>query len=119
MYFKCKDCTGFKGCTTFSDDLICEDFRTSDKSKHDLESKLKVGTRIKLGEEYCKDKNMEVCIIELVEGVFEYENGLYTSEQRCPAIWNNDDKDYDSIYHLFENDLSGFLDCEIVQERKD
>lgn len=84
-----------------------------------LEKTLKVGTKIKLGEKCCSEcfpnesfKSGD--IIELVEGYFEYDNGLYTDTQTAPSIWNEDMKEFDSIYHMFENDLSGFLDSEVI-----
>ena len=83
----------------------------------DLEKKLTVGTKIKLGPKFCEYANNAFKpgkIIELLEGFFDFENGLYTETQTAPSIWNKDMREFDSIYHLFENDLSGFLDCEII-----
>lgn len=81
-----------------------------------LKELLVVGAQIKLGKEYCA--NHHGCtdgeIITLVEGEFDYDNGLYMETQRCPSAWNELAKEFDSVYHLFENDLSGFMDCEIV-----
>lgn len=80
-----------------------------------LEVKLTVGTRIKLGEKYCDGRSlMPGEIITLVKGEFEFENGLYTEIQTAPAIWNEEQKEFDSIYHLFGNDLECFDDCEIL-----
>jgi hypothetical protein len=84
----------------------------------DLEKKLVVGARIRIGEKYRKSsaglfKTNQ--IIELVEGIFEYDNGLYTTYQTCPAWWDEKAKEFESIYHLFENDLSDFMDCEVVE----
>ena len=53
-------------------------------------------------------------VIELIEGHFEYNNGLYTESQTAPSIWDSEVNDYHSIYHLFGNDLENFLDCEVV-----
>lgn len=84
-------------------------------TQEELEEKLIVGAKIKIGKEYSKNHCFEEGeIIELVMGHFEYDNGLYTECQECPAVWDEDSKDFDSIYHLFENDLSGFMDCEIL-----
>jgi methionine salvage enolase-phosphatase E1 len=77
--------------------------------------KLIVGTKIKIGKKYADDFGFdEGQVIELVEGYFEYENGLYTETQSCPAIWDESQKDFDSIFHLFGNDLEYWYDCEIV-----
>jgi len=82
-----------------------------------LEEKLKVGTKIKIGPKYgkhtgCYDGGE---IIELVEGYFEYDNGLYTETQTAPSIYSSSDEDYESIYHLFGNELEYFMDCEIIE----
>lgn len=79
-----------------------------------LAEALVVGAKIKIGKQYADkvgglDKGE---IITLVEGHFEYDNGLYTEDQTAPAIWNGDD--FDSIYHLFGNNLEDFMDCEVV-----
>ena len=77
--------------------------------------KLIVGTKIKIGKKYADDFGFdEGQVIELVEGYFEYENGLYTETQSCPAIWDESQKDFDSIFHLFGNVLEYWYDCEIV-----
>ena len=86
------------------------------QAKRDLESQLVVGARVKIGPAYaaahpnCKAGD----IITLVRGEFEHENGLYTEHVSVPSIWDSDSREFDSIYHLFENDLSGFMDCEIL-----
>lgn len=78
-----------------------------------LESKLIIGARIKIGKEYSETFSFdEGQILELIEGHFEYDNGLYISDQTAPAIW--DDGDFQSIYHLFGNFLGDFLDCEVL-----
>jgi len=78
---------------------------------------LKVGDKIKIGEKYSKNSFLKPGkIITLIEGHFEYYNGLYDEDQTAPAIWNKYDKDYESIFHLFGNDLEDFLDCEIVKK---
>lgn len=80
-----------------------------------FEENLIVGTKIKIGKEYSEKHGFfEGEIIELVEGFFEHDNGLYTEEQTAPSIWCDKQKDFDSIYHLFGNDFEDFLDCEIV-----
>jgi len=88
----------------------------STQAHTDLESRLVVGARVKIGPAYaaahpnCKAGD----IITLVRGEFEHENGLYTEHVSVPSIWDSDSREFDSIYHLFENDLSGFMDCEIL-----
>ncbi len=81
-----------------------------------LEEKLIVGAKIKLGKDYCSGRGFKTGeVITLVEGHFEHDNGLYTEDQTAPAFWDDGAKDFDSIYHLFENDLSGFEDCEVIE----
>ena len=81
----------------------------------ELERRLVVGAKVKLGKQYCartpKDSGT---VITLVNGEFYYDNGLYGTTETAPAIWNEEQKEFDSIYHLFDNELDGFLDCEIV-----
>ena len=80
-----------------------------------LEELLVVGAKIKIGSEYSKKRNLKAGqIITLVEGQFENDNGLYTELLNAPSLWNEDDKEFDSIYHLFGNDLDEFADCEVI-----
>jgi hypothetical protein len=80
-----------------------------------LGEKLVVGAKIKIGKQYASEYGFtEGQIIELVEGHFEHDNGLYTEDEVAPAIWNEEEKDYDSIYHLFGNDFEYFYDCVIL-----
>jgi len=81
--------------------------------KEELEKLLIVGAKIRIGKKCAEETGLhEGEILELIEGDFEYDNDLYTATQYCPSII--DDGDFISIYHLFENDLSDFLDCELV-----
>jgi len=81
----------------------------------ELEQKLIVGSKIKIGEKYSAWNGFRQGeIITLVQGEFEYENGLYTEAQCAPSIWCEDRSEFDSIYHLFGNDLEEFQDCEVV-----
>jgi len=77
---------------------------------------LVIGAKVQIGEKYASEvgglKAGEV--IELVQGYFDYENGLYTETQTAPSIWNDDAKEFDSIFHLFGNDLESFMDCKII-----
>jgi len=85
-------------------------------TKEQFEEKLIVGVKIRFGKKYAKEHYAtEGEIITLVDGDFEYDNGLYTENQDCPAIWNESQKEFDSIYHLFGNDFENFLDCTIVE----
>jgi len=78
---------------------------------------LKVGAKIKIGAEYSKEFGFEPGeIIELVEGSFDEYNGLYEYTSNAPAIWNEQQKEFDSIFHLFGNDLEHIMDCEIATE---
>jgi hypothetical protein len=84
-----------------------------------LKSQLVVGAKIKLGKDYCANKSFNAGdVITLVEGEFEYDNGLYDEYTSCPAIWDEKQKEFDSIYHLFGNDLEDFADCEIVSVQR-
>lgn len=86
-------------------------------TKEQFEEKLIVGTKIKIGKEYskhCHNTLKEGQIIELINGSFECENGLYNFIEDAPSIWSEYDEDFDSIYHLFGNDFEYFLDCTIV-----
>jgi len=85
-------------------------------TKEYLKDKLKIGTKIKIGKNYAEkyERFKEGQIIELVEGYFDYDNGLYDETQTAPSIYDEEHKEFDSIYHLFKNDLNGFMDCRIV-----
>lgn len=81
----------------------------------ELEEKLVVGAKIKIGKMYAKEHFCtEGEILELVEGFFEHDNGLYTENQSAPAIWDESQKCFESIYHLFGNELEDFADCEVL-----
>lgn len=89
---------------------------TKEYLKKNILPKLVVGVSIKMGKRYAKEiggfKAGEV--ITLVEGSFDHDNGLYIEYQTAPSIWDEDAKEFDSIYHLFGNELENFYDCEIV-----
>ena len=86
--------------------------------KEKEEISLQIGTKIRIGTEYSKEYTQFKAgqIITLIEGHFEYDNGLYTENQTCPAIWNEEEKDFDSIYHLFGNDFENFMDCIVMDK---
>lgn len=85
-----------------------------------LESKLSVGTKIRLGEKFVEQSGYKGWksgdVITLVEGYFEWDNGLYTVEETAPSIWDDKRKEFSSIYHMFGNNLEDFMDCEIVKQ---
>ncbi|MFY7988741.1 MAG: hypothetical protein ACOVNP_07665 [Flavobacterium sp.] len=86
-------------------------------AKRVLAAALVVGAKVKIGKEYAEKigKFFEAGqIIELVEGHFEYDNGLYIEDQTSPSWWDAEEEDFESIYHLFGNKLEGFMDCEVV-----
>jgi len=78
---------------------------------------LVVGARIKIGKSYAEKFGgfNEGEVITLVEGFFDYDNGLYMETQTAPSIWNKEQGEFDSIYHLFGNDIEDFLDCTILK----
>lgn len=85
------------------------------KNTFSLEDILIVGNKIKIGKNYAKECGFkEGEIIELVQGSFEEDNGLYCFTSHAPAIWNEHLKEFDSIYHLFGNKLENFMDCEVL-----
>jgi hypothetical protein len=80
-----------------------------------MELKLEIGTKIKIGDKYAEKYGFDKGeVITLTEGYFEHDNGLYTETQSCPAIWNEDQNEFDSVFHLFGNDLENFMDCDVV-----
>lgn len=82
-----------------------------------LEEKLKVGTRIKIGRIFASQNSWckEGDVIELVEGYFDEDNGLYTYTSTAPSIPDDDNSgEFSSIYHLFGNDLEDFADNQIL-----
>lgn len=82
----------------------------------ELKRKLAIGAKIKIGEKYAEEiggyKAGET--LTLVQGYFDYDNGLYTETQTAPSVWNENAKEFDSIFHLFGNQLEDFMDCEIL-----
>lgn len=71
------------------------------------------GVSIKIGTAYASRGGFEEGqIIELVNGIFEVDDG-YGRTETAPAIWNESQKEFDSIFHLFGDDLD-IEDCEIL-----
>jgi len=83
-----------------------------------LPEQLIVGAVIKIGpkySEFCGGSLEPGSTITLIEGYFDHDNGLYTETQTAPSIYDEVTKDFDSIYHLFGNDLENFMDCQILK----
>lgn len=86
---------------------------TREYIEKNIAPKLVVGAKIKIGKNYSKRSQLKAGkVITLIEGWFEYENGLYTEDVSAPSIKIGDE--FDSIYHLFGNDLEDFGDCEVL-----
>ena len=85
-------------------------------TEDELLAVLVVGARIRLGPKYCKHSHLFKAgqVITLVEGVFERDNGLYDIEEYAPSVFVEVDREYNSIFHLFDNNLENFLDCEVL-----
>ena len=81
------------------------------------EENLVIGARIRIGEKRAESGYFEEGqIIELIEGHFEYDNGLYTEDQTAPSMWDGDE--FSSIYHMFGNDFENWEDCSILIEQR-
>lgn len=90
------------------------------KKQQELEQKLVVGASIRIGKKYARFHDFkEGEIITLIEGYFDYDNGLYTETQTAPSIFEDEGEgkyqDYSSIYHLFGNNLEYFYDCQVIE----
>lgn len=85
-----------------------------------LDENLIVGAKIKIGKQYAESKEFsslnEGDIIELIEGEFDEYNGLYCYNSNAPSIWNEEQNEFDSIFHLFGNDFEYWMDNEIVTQ---
>lgn len=76
------------------------------------------GDSIKFGKQWCKEHGNEDFVgktIKLTPQYFEEDNGLYTYYSECPGIYNEEDEEAESIYHLFGNNFENFLDCELIK----
>jgi hypothetical protein len=86
------------------------------KTKEEFEEKLIVGVKIRFGKQYAKKHcATEGEIITLVEGDFEYYNGLYTTTEYAPSVWDEEVGEFNSIYHLFGNEFENWMDNTIVE----
>lgn len=80
---------------------------------------LEVGDEITIGA-----ASSELCgyeagtVLHLIEGFFDYENGLYTETETAPSVLDEDQKDFSSIYHIFGNDLEHFKDSVVTKSVK-
>lgn len=84
-------------------------------TKEELENKLIIGAIVKIGEQYSKEHGFEVGEkITLIKGYFDEYNGLYCYTSEAPSIWEENQKEFSSIYHLFGNDFENFLDNQIL-----
>lgn len=78
---------------------------------------MKNGDKIKFGEQYCQENgrmNLLNQTIMLTPQLFEEDNGLYCYQSEAPGIYVAEAEEPDSIYHLFGEDLSETLDCEVI-----
>ena len=75
---------------------------------------LKVGDIVKIGKESSKACGLKAGTVIVLIGILDYDNGIYCETQTSPSIWNEERKEFDSIYHLFGNNLEDFLDSEVI-----
>ncbi|MFY0516472.1 hypothetical protein ACOMCU_01385 [Lysinibacillus sp. UGB7] len=76
------------------------------------------GDSVKFGEKWCEEHGRKELINQIVKFSpqwFEDDNGLYTYDVECPGIYDEVNKEADSIYHLFGNNFEKFMDCELVK----
>lgn len=84
--------------------------------------KIERGDSIKFGKKWCKaHKSNDLInkVVKLTPQWFEEDNGLYCYETECPGIWDEENQEADSIYHLFGNNLEDFMDCELIKGTKE
>jgi hypothetical protein len=76
------------------------------------------GDSVKFGEKWCVEHGREDLINQVVKFTpqwFDEDNGLYTYESECPGIYDKENEEADSIYHLFGNHFENFMDCELIK----
>ena len=80
-----------------------------------LEKILVDGAIISIGKQFAEKSPQFKAgqLITLKTVGFESDDG-FGSMQYSPAVWNETTKEWDSIYHLYENNLEGFLDCAVL-----
>ena len=76
------------------------------------------GDSIKFGEQYCKEYSREDLVgktVKLTPQYFEDDNGLYSYTTECPGIYDEENEEAESIYHLFGNHFENFMDCKLIK----
>ena len=76
------------------------------------------GDSIKFGDQYCKEFRREELrgkTIMMTPQYFEDDNGLYVYTVECAGMWDEENQEADSIYHLFGNDFEWFMDCKLIK----
>lgn len=76
------------------------------------------GDSVKFGEKWCKEhgrKDLINKVIKFTPQWFEDDNGLYSFETECPGIYDEENQEAYSIYHLFGNYFENFMDCELIK----
>ena len=111
-YFEWSNSYTWEYVPTFAENTTAKELLSDENI---IKMSLEIGTKIKIGEKYASKYGFEPNkVIELVEGYFEEHNGLYPYTSTAPAIWNEEEKEFYSIFHLFGNDLEHFMDCTIL-----
>lgn len=83
-------------------------------TRRKLEKLLVVGATIEYGPKYKKFSGTKLDSVTLVLGHFDYYDGLGYNTESCVAVWDEESDDWDSIYHLFGDELEYFMDCKII-----
>ncbi|MGP1715571.1 MAG: hypothetical protein ACTS9Y_00195 [Methylophilus sp.] len=80
-----------------------------------LEKLLVDGAVIRIGKQYAETSTQfeEGQLITLKSIPFELDDG-FGAVQNSPAVWNETTKEWDSIYHIWDNDLSLWADNSIL-----
>lgn len=76
------------------------------------------GDSIVLGEKYCQENSREDLngkTVKLTPQYFEDENGIYSYFNEYPGVYNEENEEAESIYHLFRNNFENFKDCELIK----
>ncbi|MEX3623742.1 hypothetical protein [Viridibacillus arvi] len=76
------------------------------------------GDSIKFGEQWCNKHGSEELsgkTIKLTPQYFEEDNGLYVNYSECPGIYDKENEEAESIYHLFGNHFENFMDCKLIK----
>lgn len=76
------------------------------------------GDSILFGEQWCKkhgSEDLKGKTVKLTPQYFEEDNGLYTYDSECPGIYDAEEGEAHSIYHLFGNEFENFMDCALIK----